>query len=218
YMGDCVMAFWNAPLDDPLHADHACASALAMLAELDRINRELAAEAAAEHRVYQPLAIGVGVNTGECVVGNMGSDERFAYTAMGDAVNLASRLEGQSKTYGVSIVIGEATRQAAPTWAALELDLIAVQGKAEAVRIYTLLGDRAHGATAEFSELTEHHTALLRQYRAREWAQAQAALSRCRSRDPRLEPLYDLYEERLAYFTANPPAADWGGVFVALTK
>src|SRR5260370_14776634 len=139
-MGDCVMAFWNAPLDDPLHADHACASALAMLAELDRINRELEAEAAAESRGFHPIHIGVGINTGECVVGNMGSDERFAYTAMGDAVNLASRLEGQSKTYGVSIVIGEATRDAAPAWAPLGLDLIAGKGKGEAVPGYTPLG------------------------------------------------------------------------------
>ena len=146
YMGDCVMAFWNAPLDDPLHADHACESALAMLADLERINRELAAEAAAENRVSPPIHVGIGINTGECVVGNMGSDERFAYTAMGDAVNLASRLEGQSKTYGLAIVIGEATRDAAPSWAALELDLIAVKGKAEAVRVYTLLGDAAYAA------------------------------------------------------------------------
>jgi adenylate cyclase len=218
YMGDCVMAFWNAPLDDPDHADHACESVLAMLAALDRINRELAAEAEAEHRVHHPINIGVGINTGECVVGNMGSDERFAYTAMGDAVNLASRLEGQSKTYGVSIVIGEATRQAAPSWAALELDLVAVTGKQEAVRIYTLLGDRAYGATPGFSELAEHHAEMLQRYRAQDWTEAQAALSRCRGRDPRLEPLYDLYEERLAYFTATPPAADWDGVFVALSK
>src|SRR4029077_11998646 len=139
YMGDCVMAFWNAPLDEPLHADHACESALAMLADLERINRELAAEAAAENRASPPIHVGIGINTGECVVGNMGSDERFAYTAMGDAVNLASRLEGQTKAYQVGVVIGEATPAAAPAWAALELDLIAVKGKAEAVRIYTLL-------------------------------------------------------------------------------
>jgi adenylate cyclase len=216
YMGDCVMAFWNAPLDDPDHADHACASALAMLAELDRINRELAAEA--EDRPFHAIHIGVGINTGECVVGNMGSDERFAYTAMGDAVNLASRLEGQSKTYGVSIVIGEPTREAAPSWAALELDLIAVKGKEEAVRIYTLLGDRAYGAAPGFTELAERHAAMLRHYRAQEWTQARAALCQCRGRDPRLEPLYALYEERLAYFAANPPATDWDGVFVALSK
>jgi len=218
YMGDCVMAFWNAPLDDPLHADHACDAALAMLADLDRINRELEAEARADGRVFHPLHIGIGINTGECVVGNMGSDERFAYTAMGDAVNLASRLEGQSKTYGVSIIIGETTREAAPAWAALELDLIAVQGKAEAVRVYTLLGDAAYARSPEFILLAERHAAMLHSYRGRDWVGALAALSQCRGCDPRLEGLYDLYDERLVYYAANPPAADWDGVFVALTK
>jgi adenylate cyclase len=218
YMGDCVMAFWNAPLDDPLHADHACESALAMLADLERVNRELAAEAAAENRASPPIHVGIGINTGECVVGNMGSDERFAYTAMGDAVNLASRLEGQSKTYGLAIVIGEATRDAAPSWAAIELDLIAVKGKAEAVRVYTLLGDAAYAATPGFTDLAENHARMLERYRAQDWAKARAALSQCRGRDPRLEALYDVYEERLGYFTDNPPTADWDGVFVALTK
>jgi adenylate cyclase len=148
----------------------------------------------------------------------MGSDERFAYTAMGDAVNLASRLEGQSKTYGLAIVIGEATRDAAPSWAALELDLIAVKGKAEAVRVYTLLGDAAYGATPGFTELAENHARMLERYRAQDWAEARAALGQCRGRDPRLEELYDLYDERLAYFAENPPAPDWDGVFVALSK
>lgn len=218
YMGDCVMAFWNAPLDDPDHADHACESALAMLAELDRINRQLEDEAAAEGRVFHPIRIGVGLNTGECVVGNMGSDERFAYTAMGDAVNLASRLEGQSKTYGLSIVMGEASRAAAPSWAALELDLIAVKGKEEAVRIYTLLGDAGYAHTPEFVALAERHAAMLDRYRRQDWPGARAALAECRGRDERLDGLYELYEERIAYFADNPPAADWDGVFVALTK
>src|SRR4029079_7668319 len=172
YMGDCIMAFWNAPLDDPGHADDACGSALAMLDALDRINAELATEAAAEQRVFHPIHIGVGLNTGECVVGNMGSDERFAYTAMGDAVNLASRLEGQSKTYGLSIVVGEATRAAAPSWAALELDLITVKGKEEAVRIFTLLGDAEYARTAGFRALAASHKAMLAGYRAQEWAAA----------------------------------------------
>ena len=124
YMGDCIMAFWNAPLDDPDHADHACASALAMIDALDEINGRLAEGAAAEGRRFEPLRVGVGLNTGECIVGNMGSAGRFAYTAMGDAVNLASRLEGQTKPYAVDIIIGEDTRNAAPKFAALELDLI----------------------------------------------------------------------------------------------
>ena len=218
YMGDCIMAFWNAPLDDAGHADHACASALAMLRELDRINAELEREAAVERRVFQPLHIGIGINTGECVVGNMGSDERFAYTAMGDAVNLASRLEGQTKAYQVGVVIGEATRAAAPAWAALELDLIAVKGKAEAVRIYTLLGDAELARSGEFAVLAQRHDRMLTCYRAQDWRGARIALAESRSGNAGLAGFYDLYAERITHFEANPPARDWSGVFVSETK
>ena len=118
----------------------------------------------------------------------------------------------------MSLIVGEATREAAPDWAALELDLIAVKGKAEAVRVFTLLGDGAYAQSPGFAALAQRHCALLDRYRARDWPAAQAALAACRGRDPRLEALYDLYEERLAYFAENPPSADWDGVFVALTK
>jgi adenylate cyclase len=126
YMGDCIMAFWNAPVDVPNHAELAIRSALAMQVELTKLNAELAAEAEAAGESPMKLAIGVGVNTGDCVVGNTGSQQRFDYSVLGDAVNLASRLEGQSKNYGVIIVIGETTQAAAPIFATLELDLIAV--------------------------------------------------------------------------------------------
>jgi adenylate cyclase len=218
YMGDCVMAFWNAPLDDPRHADNACDSALAMQRELSRINVQLKAEAEAEGRPFLPLNIGVGINTGECVVGNMGSDERFAYTAMGDAVNLASRLEGQSKTYHVTIIIGETTREAAPSWAALELDLIAVKGKHDAVRIYTLLGDAGLANSPEFRAHAERHDRMLAAYRAQDWQTARAALAECRGYDPALSGFYDVYEGRIGFFCQNPPGVDWDGVFVAETK
>ena len=218
YMGDCVMAFWNAPLDDAEHADHACDSALAMLRELDHINVELKAEAEAEDRLFHPLRIGVGINTGECVVGNMGSDERFAYTAMGDAVNLASRLEGQSKAYHLDIILGEATRQLAPSWAALELDLIAVKGKQDAVRIYGLLGDAALARSPGFLAHMQCHERLLACYRQQDWAGAGAALAECRRYDDALAGFYDLYAERIAAYAANPPGPEWEGVFVAETK
>jgi len=218
YMGDCIMAFWNAPLDDRDHADHACDNALAMLCELERINAELEAEAKAEGRIFQPLHVGVGVNTGECVVGNMGSEERFAYTAMGDAVNLASRLEGQSKTYHVDIILGEATRQAAPAWAAIELDLIAVKGKQDAVRIYTLLGDAALAGSEEFAAHVRRHDEMLACYRAQDWAGARTALAECRGYSGRLGGFYDLYAERIEFFKATPPGPAWDGVFVAETK
>ncbi|HEY1798345.1 MAG TPA: adenylate/guanylate cyclase domain-containing protein [Stellaceae bacterium] len=218
YMGDCIMAFWNAPLDDPDHAEHACASALAMVAALDGINAGLAAEAEAVESSFTPLRVGIGINTGDCVVGNVGSDQRFDYSVLGDAVNLAARLEPQSKTYDVAIVIGEETHNRAPGFAAIELDRIAVYGKQEAVRVYTLLGDEAVAASPEFAALSARHEAMLACYRAQDWDGADSALAACRDRDGRIERLYDLYAERVTYFRLNPPGPDWDGVFVASTK
>jgi adenylate cyclase len=217
YMGDCIMAFWNAPLDDPVHADHACAAALAMQQGLERLNRELAAEAE-PGAFFAPLRIGIGINTGECVVGNMGSTRRFDYSVLGDAVNLASRIEGQSKTYGVPIVIGEATREAAPAWAALELDRIAVKGKREAVAIHALLGDGEYARSPEFAALGQAHRRLLYYYRAQDWEGAAAALAQCRGLDAGLAPLYDLYDGRISRYAAEPPGPLWDGVFVAVEK
>ena len=218
YMGDCIMAFWNAPLDDPDHADDACATALAMLDGLERLNDDLAAEAATDGRPFQPLNVGIGINTGECVVGNMGSTRRFDYSVLGDAVNLASRLESQSKNYGVAIVLGEGTRMAAPDWAAIELDRIAVKGKTDSGAIYALLGDRDYARSPQFAALTEPHARMIACYRAQDWAGARAAIDECRRYDARLAQLYDLYEERLGFFAANPPGPDWEGVFVATEK
>lgn len=218
YMGDCIMAFWNAPLDDPGHAEHACESALAMLRELEALNGRLAEQATREGRPFHRLGIGIGLNSGDCVVGNMGSERRFDYSVLGDAVNLASRLEGQSKTYGVGVVIGETTRALAPGWAAVELDRIAVKGKKEAVTIYTLMGDPAVALAPSFAELTARHTSMLERYRAQDWAGAREALAVCRSLDTPLSQLYDLYEERITYYERFPPGPGWDGVFVATSK
>ncbi|HEX4505690.1 MAG TPA: adenylate/guanylate cyclase domain-containing protein [Alphaproteobacteria bacterium] len=218
YMGDCVMAFWNAPLDDPAHAEHACESARAMMAALEDVNRDLRADAEASGRPHHPLRIGIGLNSGDCVVGNMGSERRFDYSVLGDAVNLASRLEGQSKTYGVDIVIGETTRACVPDWAVLELDRIAVKGKKEAVRIFALLGDPALAASPEHGALAGRHGEMLRCYRAQDWAGARAALADCRGVSPGLQTLYTLYEDRIGHYMAHPPGADWDGVFVATSK
>nr|WP_250811509.1 adenylate/guanylate cyclase domain-containing protein [Neorhizobium tomejilense] len=140
YIGDCLMAFWNAPLDDPSHAVHAVSAALDMLDSMQALNDGLRAEAEATGRTYYPLAIGIGINTGECVVGNMGSTSRFDYSALGDAVNLAARLEGASKAYGVPLLLGERTAQAVgDTVAVFELDRIRVKGKTEEVPVATAL-------------------------------------------------------------------------------
>jgi len=135
YMGDCVMAFWGAPLDDPDHAPHAVEAALAMLAAMPEINARL--RATAPDRDLPPVRIGIGVNSGTCVVGNMGSEKRFDYSVLGDAVNVASRLESLCKTYEVELVIGEATARALAGVELVELDRIAVRGKRETLAIYT---------------------------------------------------------------------------------
>ncbi len=218
YMGDCIMAFWNAPLDDPQHADHACAAALRMFERLDELNATLEAEAQAAGKPFVPIHIGVGLNTGECVVGNMGAKQRYDYSVLGDAVNLASRLEGQSKTYGVDVVVGEATRAAAPGWATLELDLIAVKGKTEAVRIFALLGPADLAADAAFQALDRAHQAMLAAYRRQDWAAVEAALPVLRQQRAGLDDLYDLYAERVALFRAEPPGESWDGVFRATSK
>jgi len=154
YIGDCVMAFWNAPLDDENHARNAVAAALDMLDVMATLNARLQAESAASGTAYHALRIGIGINTGECVVGNMGSSQRFDYSVLGDAVNLASRLEGASKAYGVPLLIGE--RTAAMTgedFAVLELDRITVKGRTGASPVFTALRslpDRAKTLHARF--------------------------------------------------------------------
>jgi adenylate cyclase len=218
YMGDAIMAFWNAPISDDEHARHACDAAIAMQVKTRELNATLETEAKAAGRTFVPINIGVGVNSGEVFVGNMGSDQRFDYSVIGDDVNLASRLEGQSKTYGVGIVIGANTKERADDFALLELDLIQVKGKAEAVRIFTVLGDPARGKTPEFRALAERHGEMLAAYRQQDWASARAMVADCRRLDGALGALYDLYDERIGIYERNSPGPKWDGVFVATTK
>lgn len=220
YMGDCIMAFWNAPLDVPLHPEKACEAALAMFVSLRALNAEREAEAHAEGRPFLPLNIGIGINTGTCVVGNMGSDQRFDYSVLGDAVNLASRLEGQSKNYGVDIVIGQDSAVTVSNrFAVLQLDLIAVKGKSEAVEIFTVLGDRDLRDSNDFAELAQMHDAMIKAYRGQNWDQVETLLLSLRQNPVRdLSVLYDMYDERIAAFRKSPPGPDWDGVFVATSK
>ncbi|MDG4718406.1 MULTISPECIES: CHASE2 domain-containing protein [Thalassospira] len=222
YMGDCIMAFWNAPLDVERHAHRACDSALAMFEALDVLNAERLEEANRDGQVFLPLNIGIGINCGECLVGNMGSEQRFDYSVLGDAVNLASRLEGQSKNYGVNIVLGEDTAQRVEEdFATLELDLIAVKGKTEAVHIFTLLGAGTLRSSDAFTTCQTLHVQMLDAYRSQKWDLAEDLIAKCReaSRDVgALSELYDMYVERIATFREAPPPAEWDGVFVANSK
>ena len=197
YIGDAQMAFWNAPLDDPDHARHAVATALEMMESLDEFNREIAEEG------IPAFGMGLGINTDIVVVGNMGSTQRFDYTCLGDGVNLASRLEGQSKPYGVRIVLGPKTAEAVRnTYSVAELDCIAVKGKKEGVRIYTLAPD------------TQQHQDFLDLYYQGEWKKALTLIPRCKNATPELEKYYDAMYERLA----EGCPSNWSGTFTATSK
>ena len=224
YIGDCIMAFWNAPLDDPKSAANACRTALRMTEELDRINQSDLVRSLPHPAGTGPrrIAIGIGLNSGKCNVGNMGSKQRFAYSAMGDAVNLAARLEGQSKTYRVNIVIGEQTADEAGEFATLELDLIRVKGKTKPVRIHALLGDERIRTGAAFGALLAEQQAMLAAYRKMDWDAVDRAIARCRGRAEaaglELGGFYDLYSGRVAAYRTAPPPPDWDGVYIAASK
>ena len=218
YMGDCVMAFWNAPLDDHEHAGHACAAALAMIAELGTMNDNLEREARDAGGNHYPIRIGVGINTGECVVGNMGSEQRFDYSVLGDSVNLAARLESQSKTYGIDIIIGPETQAEAPELATFELDRLAVKGKSEAVAIHGLIGGPEVAAAPAFQAFRTVHNAMLAAYRSGDWPLAERLIGECRAFDYGSERLYDIYRDRIAAYREAPPPSEWDGIFVAVAK
>ncbi len=175
YIGDAIMAFWNAPMDDPEHARKASLCALAMVEELKRLNAEWAATATAAGRSFAPVRAGVGLATGDCCVGNLGSDLRLEYSALGDDVNLASRIEGATKGFGADILVSEATRAEAPDLPFLEADVVPLKGKARASRLFLLAGDAAFAAAPAFKALAERHAAFLAAQAAGDMAAALAA-------------------------------------------
>ncbi len=209
YIGDAIMAFWNAPVDLSDHAVRAVQTALDMQAALPQLNREFAA------RGWPEVKIGVGVNTGRMSVGNMGSEFRMAYTVMGDAVNLGSRLEGITKQYGVGILVTQTTVEADPLHAFMKVDEVRVKGKETPVAIYEPLGPK-DGLAESLRQDAAGFEAAFARYQAQDWDAAEAALHALKARAPR--PLYDIYLERIAHFRAEPPPADWDGVFVYTTK
>jgi adenylate cyclase len=221
YMGDAIMAFWNAPLDDASHQVNACEAALDMLERIDVLNKEREIEAQHGGHVYIPINVGVGLNTGTCVVGNMGSTLRFDYSVLGDSVNLASRLEGQSKEYGFPIIIGSKTALAVKhRFAILELDFIMVKGKTEPEVIYAIAGREDTAQSGRFQRLRNLTIEMLACYRGRDWDGALAAIERGRITDDghSLELLYDLYAARIRSLQQNPPSEDWNGAYALLTK
>jgi adenylate cyclase len=210
YMGDCIMAFWGAPLPDTHHAYNAILSGL----EMQRTLREL--QPHFKQRGWPEIHIGVGINTGRVNVGNMGSEVRVAYTVMGDAVNLASRLEGITKEYGAQVLVGESTKAAVPEFVYREIDLVRVKGKDRPVAIFEPLGLVGEVAQTVLDE-TELFRQALRLYRKQEWDQAELQLLSLLKLAAGTR-LYEVYAERIAYYRNNPPGENWDGVFVFKTK
>lgn len=219
YMGDAMMAFWNAPLDDANHARNACITALSMKKALDPINESLRKKAEGTDRKPIFLSAGIGINTGPGAVGNMGSKQRFAYSALGDAVNLASRLEGQTKTYGVDILIGENTYEKTHDFAALEMDMVTVKGKTKPVRVFALLGDEKMAKSEEFENWKTKHDKMLAAYRARRFEEASRLAKDCMALSvSTTDKAYELYIDRCNMLIKEPPGEDWDGVYEAKTK
>jgi len=210
YMGDAIMAFWGAPLIDQKHARHALDAAMEMLKHLETLQQAFKAKG------WPAIKIGIGINTGVMSVGNMGSQFRMAYTVLGDAVNLGSRLEGATKQYGVQLIVSEATRYAVPEYLYRELDRVRVKGKDQPVIIFEPLGLRETKADDILGEVA-HYEQALGHYRHQRWEVAKEELAKLQEKYSNCQ-LYQLYTERVEHFIKNPPGEDWDGVYTFTTK
>jgi len=209
YIGDAIVAFWNAPLDIEDHRRKACLSVLRLQEALAKLNRETGRQ----------LRVGIGINSGVCCVGNFGSAQRFSYSAIGDSMNLASRVESLTKQYKVPALITGDTQAGAGDLAFIEVDRVRVIGRTRPVPVFTLLGDDAHAKSGAYLTLRGAHDALLAAYRAQDFDTAEQLARDARALAPQsIEGLYDVYASRIAAMRLDPPGAGWDGVFVARQK
>ena len=218
YIGDAILAFWNAPLDDPDHRVNAARAALAMQVRLKALNKEM--EARGDGTWPGEVKIGIGLNSGLCCVGNIGSERRLSYSLIGDPVNLASRLEGMSKYYGVPILMADALAQHLGEFASLPIDRVRVVGRDAVETVHVLLGEVALRASSDFVALEKAHHAVMQAYFAKKWALA-ADLNDANEQAATafgLGKLNMLYRERIAAFAASPPPPEWDGVYEASSK
>ncbi len=217
YIGDAIMAFWNAPLDVSHHARRACRSAIEMIGKMAELNRDWRKKARAAGRPFSPVRIGIGINTGQCCVGNLGSNQRFDYSAIGDEVNVTSRLEGLTKLYGLPAVVGELTVNQCPGLAVLELDLIRVKGREQPTRIFGLTGVLSF-SPAEIARLRPLHGEFLQAYRAQKWDEAEMLIAQCcKAGASDLDAYYAVFAARIKKLRGAAPGLDWDGSY-ALTE
>ena len=225
YIGDNIMAFWNAPADVDDHAYEACSATLEMREALVKVNEDLRVDPLLGGFDGE-VKVGIGLNTGPTLVGNVGSDQRFNYSVMGDTVNVASRLEGQTKDYAQIILIGDSTYQAAmasidagkPPLAFLELDLIALKGKVLPERIYAVIGGTARATKDDYPTLLAAQERLLADYRRQNWDAAEAQAQSLAAQFEDLAGYYEMLVNRIQSYRANPPGNDWDGHYIALSK
>jgi adenylate cyclase len=209
YMGDCVMAFWGAPLTDADHANHALVAALAMVEEMKTVSATFAAKG------WPAIKVGIGIASGPMNVGNMGSEFRMAYTVMGDTVNLGSRLEGITKVYGANIVVSQETNALIDGFTCRELDRVRVKGKNEPITIFEPLGKTEDISSDLNTEVDKFHQALAC-YRKQDWDGAEALFNELETANSGV--LYQLYLDRIKTYRAEPPGDDWDGVFTLTSK
>ncbi len=218
YIGDAIVAFWNAPLDDDAHEKNAARAVLKMNALLAELNESYTAQ----DDVNWPdnVAMGIGLNSGVCCVGNLGSEQRFSYSMIGDAANLASRIEGLTKQYRVSSLIGDTTAQAVSDFAIIEADLIKVIGRETPERIWILVGDETQSATSDFDKLKALHNDFLAAFRDQQWEAAVIEIPKLKllARPLGFDGYYDVMAARIDEYKVSPPAPDWNGVHIATSK
>lgn len=218
FIGDAILAFWNAPLDDPDQHANAARGALAMQARLRELNREV--PAAGQEPWPGEVHIGIGLNSGRCCVGNMGSAQRLSYSLIGDTVNLASRLEGLTKYYGVPIIVGGALAEHLTAFATVPLDCVRVVGREGCETIHALVGDEAVAATPEFQAFATRHRAMFDAYRKQDWVSAADAIAQAGeiAAVHSLTRQYSILSERITGYVAAPPGETWDGVYEAKEK
>jgi adenylate cyclase len=216
YMGDAIMAFWNAPLEDPDHRAHACAAAIDMVKKMDELNERWRTRAHEREQPFHRVRIGIGLNSGECCVGNLGSTMRFDYSAIGDEVNVTSRFEGLTKMYGLSATVGQ--RALSPNFPALELDTVQVKGRKRPEKIYTFL-ELLRGDQLQLHQLKDLHDKFLETYRQKRWDEADQLILKCRGVGiAELDACYALFTQRINSLRTASLPADWDGTFELTEK
>ena len=218
YIGDAIVAFWNAPLDDENHAENAGKAVLQMRDKLAKLNAKY--QDSVEVNWPKEVAVGIGLNTGLCCVGNLGSNQRFSYSMIGDAANLASRIEGLTKQYKVPLLVGHATAKQLTDYALLEADKIRVVGRHTPERIYILLDGPAQAKRADYKEIEALHKAFLKAYRKRDWKEAEKLARHLekKGKELGLSAYYRMMECRIEAYRETPPDEGWGGVYEATQK